>query len=80
MTIPAPPNLAAMMKAAEIEWRAYASEDWTTIDFRRWPRGFRRSAWVVAGYIGSGHAGIGYRLRLRRRFRDHWPSLRPISG
>lgn len=25
---------------------------WTMIDFRQWPRGFHRSAWVVAGYIG----------------------------
>jgi len=46
------PDLAAMMTAADIEWRAYAPEDWETIDFWRWPRGFHRSAWVVAGYIG----------------------------
>jgi hypothetical protein len=52
MTTPAPSDFAAMMTAAEIEWRANAPEDWTTIDFRRWPRGFHRSAWVVAGYIG----------------------------
>jgi hypothetical protein len=52
MTTSVPPDLAAMMTATEIEWRAHASEDWTTIDFRRWPRGFHRSAWVVAGYIG----------------------------
>jgi hypothetical protein len=49
---PIPSGSAAMMKAAEAEWRAHASEDWTTIDFRGWPRGFHRSAWVVAGYIG----------------------------
>lgn len=40
-----------MMTAAEIEWRACAPEDWTAINFRHWPRGFHRSAWVVAGYI-----------------------------
>lgn len=48
----APHHLAAMMTAAEIEWHANAPDDWTAIDFRRWPRGFHRSAWVVAGYIG----------------------------
>ena len=47
----APPHLAAMMTAAEIEWRANASEDWTAVNFWRWPRGFHRSAWVVAGYV-----------------------------
>jgi hypothetical protein len=47
-----PAGLAAMMAAAEIEWLTNASEDWETIDFQRWPRGFHRSAWVVAGYIG----------------------------
>jgi hypothetical protein len=52
MTTSSLPDLAAMMTAAEIEWRANAPEDWTTVDFRRWPRGFHRSAWVVAGYIG----------------------------
>ena len=52
MTTPAPSDPTAMMTAAEIEWRANAPEDWTTIDFRRWPRGFHRLAWVVAGYIG----------------------------
>jgi hypothetical protein len=52
MTTPAPADRAAMMTATEIEWRTYAPEDWTTIDFRRWPRGFHRSTWVVAGYIG----------------------------
>ena len=52
MTTSSLPDLAAMMTAAEIEWWANAPEDWTTIDFRRWPRGFHRSAWVVAGYIG----------------------------
>ncbi len=41
-----------MMMAAELEWRANAPEDWTVIDFWCWPRGFHRSAWVVAGYIG----------------------------
>ena len=41
-----------MMTAAETEWRACAPEDWTTIDFWPWPRGFHRSAWVVAGSIG----------------------------
>jgi hypothetical protein len=43
---------AAMMTAAEIEWHTNAPSDWTAINFRRWPRGFHRSAWVVAGYIG----------------------------
>jgi hypothetical protein len=52
MTASTPTGLAAMMAAAEIEWLTNASEDWETIDFRRWPRGFHRSAWVVAGYIG----------------------------
>lgn len=52
MTAPASPHLAAMMMAADVEWRTNAPEDWTTIDFRQWPRGFHRSAWVVAGYIG----------------------------
>ena len=52
MTIPAPPDLVAMLSAADSEWRANAAADWTAIDFRRWPRGFHRSAWVVAGYIG----------------------------
>jgi len=51
MTAPEQPHLAAMMMAAELEWRANAPEDWTAIDFWRWPRGFHRSAWVVAGYI-----------------------------
>ena len=46
-----PPDLAAMMAAAETEWRANAPDDWTTIDFWHWPRGFHRSAWVIAGYI-----------------------------
>jgi hypothetical protein len=40
------------MAAAEAEWQAYASEDLGEIDFRRWPRGFHRSAWVIAGYVG----------------------------
>ena len=40
------------MQAAEREWQAFASDDWTSIDFRQWPRGFHRSAWVVAGYVG----------------------------
>ncbi len=52
MTTPSPPHLAAMMAAADIEWRMNAHEDWTTINFWRWPRGFYRSAWVIAGYIG----------------------------
>ena len=45
------PDLSAI-KAAEVEWRANSPEDWTTIDFRCWPRGFHRPAWVVIGYIG----------------------------
>jgi hypothetical protein len=49
---PTLPDLSAMMAAADIEWRANAAEDWGTIDFWRWPRGFHRSAWVIAGYIG----------------------------
>jgi hypothetical protein len=52
MTAPAQPHLAAMMMAADLEWRTYAPEDWTEINFWRWPRGFHRSAWVIAGYIG----------------------------
>jgi hypothetical protein len=52
MTPSAPPDLVAMIKAADNEWQANAPEDRTTIDFRRWPRGFHRSAWVVVGYIG----------------------------
>lgn len=52
MTTPAQPHLAAMMIAAELECRTYAPRDWTAIDFWRWPRGFHRSAWVIAGYIG----------------------------
>ena len=52
MTTPEPPDLVAMMTAAEIEWQENAPEDWTEIDFWRWPRGFHRSAWVIAGYIG----------------------------
>jgi hypothetical protein len=51
MTV-APPHLAAMARAAETEWQANAPDDWTAIDFRHWPRGFHRSAWVVASYIG----------------------------
>ena len=51
MTALEPPHLAAMMAAAEREWQSYAGRDWTLIDFRRWPRGFHRSAWVIAGYI-----------------------------
>ncbi len=52
MTFPAPPDLVAMLSAADSEWRANAVADWTAINFRHWPRGFHRSAWVVAGYIG----------------------------
>jgi hypothetical protein len=52
MSPAAPLRLAAMMTAIEMEWRANAPEDWTTIDFRDWPRGFHRSGWVVAGHIG----------------------------
>ena len=48
----APPHLAAMLRAAEREWQTFSPDDWTTIDFRRWSRGFHRSAWVAAGYIG----------------------------
>ena len=46
------PDLAAMMAAAEREWQDNAPDDWTTINFWHWPRGFHRSAWVVAGYSG----------------------------
>ena len=35
-----------------------APKDWTEINFRRWPRGFHRSAWVVAGYIGWNPLGV----------------------
>lgn len=52
MAAAACPVLAAMVTAAESEWRAYAPEDWTTIDFWHWPQGFHRSAWMVAGHIG----------------------------
>jgi len=52
MTTSSPLQLAAMMAAADIEWRTNAYEDWTTINFWRWPWGFHRSAWVIAGYIG----------------------------
>ncbi len=52
MTAPTTPDLTAMMAAADRKWRENAPDDWTTIDFRHWPRGFHRSAWVVAGYIG----------------------------
>ncbi len=48
----APTILTAMAVAAESEWRRHAPDDWTEIDFRDWPRGFHRSAWVVASYIG----------------------------
>jgi len=51
MTDEPPAHLAAMMRTADTEWRAFAPDDWTTVDFRRWPRGFHRSAWVVAGHI-----------------------------
>jgi hypothetical protein len=51
MTAASPPKLAAMMTACELEWRSHSCADWTVIDFRRWPRGFHRSAWVVASYI-----------------------------
>ena len=45
-------RLAAMTSAVETEWRINAFEDWTTIDFRDWPRGFHRSGWVIAGHSG----------------------------
>jgi hypothetical protein len=54
----APPHLAAMAKAADIEWRANAPEDWTAINFWHWPRGFHRSAWVVASDIGWNPLGV----------------------
>jgi hypothetical protein len=44
--------MRAMRAAADREWREHAEDDWTVIDFRRWPRGLHRSAWIVAGYIG----------------------------
>ena len=40
-----------MLTAADAEWRACASEDWTTINFWHWPYGYHRSAWVIAGCI-----------------------------
>ncbi|MBW4035310.1 MAG: hypothetical protein HIU90_07540 [Proteobacteria bacterium] len=46
-----PAALAAMATAAVTEWQTHAPDDWTTIDFRDWPRGFHRSAWVIAGNI-----------------------------
>lgn len=46
------PHLAVMMAAAEQEWQRNAPSNWTGIDFWRWPRGFHRSTWVAAGYIG----------------------------
>jgi hypothetical protein len=33
MTTPEPPDLNAMMAAAEIEWQENAPENWTEIDF-----------------------------------------------
>ena len=42
----------AMIAAAEREWQLHAPGDLTLTDFQRWPRGFHRSGWVVAGYIG----------------------------
>ncbi len=44
MTAPAQPYFAAMMTAAELEWQTYAPDDWTAINFWRWPRGFHPSA------------------------------------
>ena len=49
MTASDAPDLAAMMAAAECEWRDNAPDDWMMIDFWHWPRRFHRSAWVVAG-------------------------------
>lgn len=53
MTSPGPLDPAsAILAAAAAEWRIHGSENLEEIDFRRWPRGFHRSAWVIAGYIG----------------------------
>ncbi len=52
MTASTPAQRSAMLAAAESEWRAHAPEDWAEINFWRWPRGFHRSAWVIAGCIG----------------------------
>lgn len=53
MTAPEPFDPAvAILAAAETEWLIHAPEDWEDVDFRRWPRGFYRSAWVIAGYVG----------------------------
>lgn len=43
--------LAAMMHEADQEWHDWAADDWATIDFWYWPRGYHRAAWVVAGRI-----------------------------
>ena len=39
------------MAAAEAEWQANARDEWGEIDLWRWPRGYYRSAWVIAGSI-----------------------------
>ena len=39
------------MAAAEADWRANARDEWEEIDFWHWPRGYYRSAWIVAGSI-----------------------------
>lgn len=44
-------SLAAMLRDANQEWRDCAADDWGTIDFRRWPRGYHHAAWGVAGRI-----------------------------
>lgn len=54
-TDPHVPALTAMAAAANAEWQTHGPahwSDWSSVNFRQWPRGFHRSAWVVAGYIG----------------------------
>ena len=51
MTASSPAQRSAMMAAADAEWQANARDQWGAIDFWHWPRGYYRSAWVVAGGI-----------------------------
>jgi hypothetical protein len=52
MTVSSLPRArSAITRAIESEWCMCARHDLAEIDFRDWPRGFHRSAWVVAGYI-----------------------------
>ena len=44
--------VGVILVAAEAEWLIHAADSWEDIDFRGWPRGFHRSAWVIAGFVG----------------------------